>query len=456
WTEIFNGGQRVEIDDHDVVEATAGGRTATVPVPRILVLPDAAGDLMYVVTDLPGHQFEIRWDSFPGAGDLRNQTNVTTDETGLGFVDFSGLGGLELGVDGSLYYYDQNGNSVEPRWLARLDSVNPTVVYNDRDTEIAVYGTRFYDEPGEVMLGQLGRPPTIFLPRTFVSESEVRATVPAGTPPGLYFVETLFSDERIGFLTDVLSVREPLVVDDIACAVQYDEWLCREDPAASAGHYRAASLAGQAITYRATQTSTAVTFITYRGPDQGKARVTIDGTNMGTLDLYSPTPEYQHPVTYSGLPNARHTIVVTVLGQKNPASSGFEVRVDAFRVRTTTVEDDSPGLRYNTWTGLALAQALGGSLRYSPAKEASIYFDFNGTEFGWITARGPVLGKAEVYVDGALAATVNLYNASWQFQYPQLIGGLADGPHHVRIRVLGAHDPRSRGNNVIFDGFSVP
>ncbi|MBI4769724.1 MAG: hypothetical protein HY784_04745 [Chloroflexi bacterium] len=65
-------------------------------------------------------------------------------------------------------------------------------------------------------------------------------------------------------------------------------------------------------------------------------------------------------------------------------------------------------------------------------------------------------GKAEVYVDGALKATVNLYGSGWQFQYPVVIGGLSDQAHRVRIRGLGAHDPRSRGNNVVFDGFSVP
>ncbi|MBI4772107.1 MAG: hypothetical protein HY784_17245, partial [Chloroflexi bacterium] len=111
---------------------------------------------------------------------------------------------------------------------------------------------------------------------------------------------------------------------------------------------------------------------------------------------------------------------------------------------------------YNTWSSVALAPAIGGALRYAANTDASIYFDFTGTQFTWITLRGPLLGKAEVYVDGVLQGTVNLYNSGWQVQFKQVFGGLADGPHTARIRVLGVKDPRSRGTIIPVDGFSLP
>ena len=64
-TEIFNGGTRVEIDDHDKLHVTAGGLTADLVVPRITVLPDAAHDRVEIYSELPNTELELRWDSSP-------------------------------------------------------------------------------------------------------------------------------------------------------------------------------------------------------------------------------------------------------------------------------------------------------------------------------------------------------------------------------------------------------
>jgi len=209
-TSVFNGAQRVEIDDHDVVLATAGANVASVTVPRILILPDAAHDWMIIDSELPDTWLEIRWDSVPSdeKHDLKNRTEVTTDHAGMGQVEFGPLGGLELGVDGNLYYTNEDGHCVEPWWRAMIALVTPNDLVNDSEHTILVGGAGFRPTPAAVALGVLGQPPSVFLTGvTYIAEGLLQASVPEGTPAGLYYMLVLNPDERIGFLSDALTIH---------------------------------------------------------------------------------------------------------------------------------------------------------------------------------------------------------------------------------------------------------
>ncbi len=207
---------------------------------------------------------------------------------------------------------------------------------------------------------------------------------------------------------------------------------------------------GQWLAYQSAQPATAITLITYRGPDQGFAAVLIDGQNQGILDLYAPTPEYQVHQVYGGLANSQHLILVMATGQKNPASAGTQIRVDGFQVNGNPIDEAHPGVIYRSWSGLALQWAYGGSFRMTTRANAVVTFVMEGSEFSWITARGPLGGDVVVLVDGAPALTVSTYNPTWQFQYEQVVSGLLPGSHVIQIRSLTA------GSLVVFDGYSVP
>ena len=56
----------------------------------------------------------------------------------------------------------------------------------------------------------------------------------------------------------------------------------------------------------------------------------IDGVDQGQVDLYSAAAQWQVVESYSNLPEGQHTIQIKALGQKNPASGGTNVPVDAF------------------------------------------------------------------------------------------------------------------------------
>jgi hypothetical protein len=81
-------------------------------------------------------------------------------------------------------------------------------------------------------------------------------------------------------------------------------------------------------------TGSSVSWVAPKNANRGKATVWIDGVKVGTVDLYSSTEQPRKVVfTKNGLDASQpHTLEVRVLGQKNTASSGTRVDVDAFAV----------------------------------------------------------------------------------------------------------------------------
>lgn len=254
----------------------------------------------------------------------------------------------------------------------------------------------------------------------------------------------------------VPSLFHERIIDDRDCGIQYGDWYGISDESFIGGCARASRFLGQWLAYQTTQTSNAITWVTYRGPDQGRAWVMIDGQMQGLTDLYSAIPQYLVPQVYSGLPNTQHTIVVGPTGQQNPGSSGTEIRIDGFNIGQQFVDDSSPNVAYGPWKGIVSSQSYNGSFRVTASAGVTVTFDTSGTEFTWITTLCPSCGNALVWVDGAPALVVDTYAPTWTFQHEQLISGLPRGSHKIVIQALGTHNPDSSGNLVIFDGYRTP
>lgn len=80
-------------------------------------------------------------------------------------------------------------------------------------------------------------------------------------------------------------------------------------------------------------TGQAVSWIGFRGPQAGIARVYLDGTQVAVLDLYAAEEEVQAFVyTASGLSSDSHALAIEVTGLKNPSATFSYVVVDAFDV----------------------------------------------------------------------------------------------------------------------------
>jgi hypothetical protein len=249
----------------------------------------------------------------------------------------------------------------------------------------------------------------------------------------------------------------PGAVDSSAYGITYQDWQGVSDPQASGGGYRASSIRNRALRYTTSISTTTITLVTYRGPDQGIARLTVDDQELEPLDLYAETPEYRFEHIIEGLSPAPHTIIVRPSGRRNDASTGdHQVRVDAFRIGDVLVEDNDLDVRYGPWAGFQVADSFGGNYRRSSAADSLVSFGFTGTQVIWITARCSGCGQAEISIDGTPIETIDLYAPDFDWRYLWMSPPLSPGTHEVQIRVLDARALESRGNNVIFDGFGVP
>jgi hypothetical protein len=235
--------------------------------------------------------------------------------------------------------------------------------------------------------------------------------------------------------------------------IKYDTWFGAENVDAFGGGYRQAT-SGE-FTFKANKASTSVTWLTYRGPDRGKAQIIVDGAVWKIIDLYRAAPQWQYEVVINGLSMSKHTIVIKPLNTKRAISTGKWVSVDGFKIGTTTYDDNAiipTGIiSYGSWAAKRDPNAYLGGYRISSKKNATISFSFDGSGFIWTTARGPAYGKAAIYVDGVLVKTVDLYRASQQWQYEVPVSGLTYGNHTVIIKVLGTKKPASSGTGVVSD-----
>jgi len=243
-------------------------------------------------------------------------------------------------------------------------------------------------------------------------------------------------------------------IDSASYNVRYADWAGIVDDNASTEGMRSSTTAGGWI-YGLMKT-TDVGVILYRGPDQGKAQVRIDGIDQEIIDLYAPAPEYGFRVNYAGLSNAFHAVTLRVLGQRNEQSTGIRVTFDAFTANSSVIEDWDPRLNYTGWIVGRNEGAFTGDYHQTARRGARIAFGTVGTSATWITARGPSLEIAEVSVGGALTMIVDLYNPTFEWQHKVKIAGVKFRRQNVIISVTGRRNQNSTGTAIVFDGYSFP
>lgn len=221
-------------------------------------------------------------------------------------------------------------------------------------------------------------------------------------------------------------------------------------------------------------TGTRVSWIGWREPRGGIARVILDGTPVAEVDLYAVTPEAPVPVYTSGvLASGSHTLVIEVTGTANPSASGTIVVVDAFDVTSSTTSPPPPPPPSGTVTRVEESDAAivygpgwiydntygpwsGGSAVYSVDAGAHATFSFTGTGVSWIGYRGRYGGIVQVYLDGALAAEIDTYSATEEIAVPVYTRtGLATGSHSLRVELTGRKNPAATNSEIAVDAFDV-
>ncbi|MNG04150.1 hypothetical protein D3C84_872610 [compost metagenome] len=89
---------------------------------------------------------------------------------------------------------------------------------------------------------------------------------------------------------------------------------------------------------------------------------------------------------------------------------------------------------------------------YTVSAGSEAQYTFNGTSISWYGVKGFDHGKADVYIDGVLDATVDLYQETRAQQtlcYTK--SGLTDGSHTITIVLRSDTNPLAEGNFVEVD-----
>jgi hypothetical protein len=180
----------------------------------------------------------------------------------------------------------------------------------------------------------------------------------------------------------------------------------------------------------------------------------------------------------NGLADGPHTLAIEVTGQRNPASTSPLIIIDAFDVpaqavsRLQETDPDAgftpewvqdnpvvtlvPGITTGRTQGASIRAWSGGAAKLATTAGARATFHFKGTAVSWIGARGTQSGIAQVSLDGAPAAVVDLYSPTEQIQADVFsVGGLADTNHVLTIEATGTQNIASGGSLVVVDGFEV-
>ena len=213
-----------------------------------------------------------------------------------------------------------------------------------------------------------------------------------------------------------------------------------------------------------TFTGTAVNWVGKRGPDMGIARVYLDGAFQAQVDSYFPSTIQGLAYSAIGLAPGEHRLEIEVTGLRNSQATGQAIAVDAFDVRSRIEENDAPVVysgawSFNdvarNWSGTALTTGSG-TASFASTAGARADLAFTGTAVTWVGLRAPMLGIADVYLDGAFAQQIDLYSATEQVQAPLFTAsGLAQGTHTLRVEATGTKNPAASTARVYIDTFDV-
>jgi outer membrane protein assembly factor BamB len=232
----------------------------------------------------------------------------------------------------------------------------------------------------------------------------------------------------------------------------YDGWRTVFAKIAYGGAYRESQTPGEKAIFR-TPVTRKVVWIAHAGREEGRARVLVDGRPQGMVDLYATAPATRS-ITFKGLTRKAHLVTIEVLGTKDRASRGRWVTVDGWNVGGNLRSEAALNVHYGAWRAVANPSASGGSYRRSGSVGDRVSLRFTGTRVDWVTATGPMYGRARVVIDGR-PHIVDLYRRRRHWRARITYARLGPGTHTITIRPLGARDPASSSNAVVFDAFAV-
>ena len=234
-----------------------------------------------------------------------------------------------------------------------------------------------------------------------------------------------------------------------------------------------------------------------RDPWCGIARVFVDGALRASVDTYSATEQLQAPLyAVNDLTEGPHVLVIEITGERNPAAASAWIWIDAFDVESGTVtppptatatatplprvtptptatpaaptptpapggttryQQDHPAVTYmGTWYTNNAGVHSGGSAAAAKEPIDRVTLTFTGTGVSLIGYQDEWSGLGRVFLDGALAGTVDFYRTPQRAQAVLFTAsGLAPGTHTLAVEPTGTRNPASDDNWIWIDAFDV-
>ena len=220
---------------------------------------------------------------------------------------------------------------------------------------------------------------------------------------------------------------------------------------------------GATATFRFTGTQVALHAV--KDVDQGMFTVAVDGGTAQTIDDYASTRNasgivWTSPVLAAGA----HTLTIVNTGQKNAASSGFNIAIDRADVTPTasaqTIVDGNVtgtgndqfqyGANWGVTTGVS--DMYDGTANWSYVSGATATFRFTGTQLALHAVKDVDQGIMTVSIDGAAPQSVDDYASSRNASGIVWTSAvLAEGSHTLTIVNTGQKNSASSGFNIAID-----
>jgi hypothetical protein len=188
------------------------------------------------------------------------------------------------------------------------------------------------------------------------------------------------------------------------------------------------------------------------GATQGSSTATFNGAQAVTINYWSDTQ------IIATVPLGASTGPVVVTTADGPSNSDvvFTVVTAAFlRTEQSDASVSFTGTGGVTWKDYSNPNYSAGSTRYFIAP-GSATFTFTGTGVSWWSVKCQNRGIAQVYIDGVLDATINLYTPVVLVGVPVYTkAGLTAGTHTLQIVATGNKSAVSTNMYVDIDAFDV-
>lgn len=227
----------------------------------------------------------------------------------------------------------------------------------------------------------------------------------------------------------------PAYIDDADPAASYaGNWVTINPGGCAGGTCHDSQSAGNTATM--TFTGTGITWRGITGPDQGSASVSIDNGPATTVNLYAPARSTLTPVfTVNGLGNGAHTLKITTLTSGWVTIDQLEVPPPSLSTAPGTIDDADDAVSYTgNWDKSNPGGCFVGTCHNSNAAGNTATINFAGTGITWYGIKGSDQGQADVYLDGVLQTTVNLYAPTRSVNTPVYTSSsLSAGSHLLRI-----------------------